>query len=575
MPKRTYSSELLIYSPGKLDDEWVNKLVDGYVDDSAVVPSMAVLRFRDPGHDLLIKTGIKVGAPLRLFAKTADEQTRVQLFFGEVTALEAEIDGTGAFTTVRALDHSHRLFRGRRVAAYRNMTASDIVRQVARRAGVPTGRIDSTRAVYEQVAQSNTTDWDFLRRLAQENDTVLLVDDGKLSFRRTTPASGAPGVTTPPEQSPKVLGFGDNLLSLRAVVTSVGQVKQVRVRAWDVQKKQALVGRAQTDSSEELQLGMTPAQLARPFGPAELLVTDVPYATQAEVDSAAKALAADVTGSFAEVEAVVQDAPHLCAGTPVTFAKVGAPFAGKYTITRAHHAFGSKDGYLTQITVSGGQDRSLYGLAAGSSAPARSARQTGLVIATVTDAKDPEQKGRVKLAFPWLAPDYESDWARTVQLGGVRGGGVFSPEVGDEVLVGFEQGYLDRPYVIGGLYNGKDKPSKHEVPLVDSTSGKVNRRSLVSRSGHRLELLDPVRGTKGVRLLTGDGKVEIKLDQQDTSVVVRSDGTVEIKAARQINITGRGVTIDAGVGRVTLTGASVAINGRSAVLINGAIVKIN
>jgi phage protein D len=560
MSKRAYSSELLIESPGPLGEEWTNQLVHGYVDDSAAVPAMAVLQFRDPGHRLLSKTGIKVGVPLRLFAKTADEGTRVPLFSGEVTALEAEIDGTGAFTTVRALDHSHRLLRGRRVVAYRNMTAADIVRQVARRAGVALGRIDPTRTVYEQVAQPNTTDWDFLRRL---------------SFRQTTAASGAPGVATPAEKSPYVLQFGVNLVSLRAVVTSAGQVNQVRVRAWDVRTKRALVGSARADKSEELLLGVTPAQVARPFGTAELLVTDVPYGTQAEVNSVATALAADVTGSFGELEAVVEDAPHLRAGTPVTFAKVGDPFEGKYTVTRAHHAFGSRDGYLTQITVSGGQDRSLYGLAAGASAPARPTRQTGLVIATVTDAKDPEQKGRVKLAFPWLSADYESDWARTVQLGGVRGGGVFSPEVGDEVLVGFEQGYLDRPYVIGGLYNGRDKPSKHQVPLVDGTSGRVNRRSLVSRSGHRLELLDPVRGPQGVRLQTGDGKVEIKLDQQDTSVVVRSDGTVEIKAARQINVTGRGVTIDAGVGRLTLTGASVSVNGRSAVLINGAIVKIN
>jgi phage protein D len=575
MSKRAYSSELLIESPGLMAEEWTNKLVHGYVDDSAAVPAMAVLQFRDPEHLLLSKTRIKVGVPLRLFAKTADEQTRVPLFSGEVTALEAEIDGTGAFTTVRALDHSHRLLRGRRVVAYRNMTASDIVRQVARRARVAVGRIDPTRTVYEQVAQPNTTDWEFLRRLAQDNDAVLLVDDGKLSFRRTTAASGAPGVATPAEKSPYVLQFGVNLVSLRAAVTSAGQVNQVRVRSWDVRTKRALVGSARADKSEELLLGVTPAQVASPFGTAELLVTDVPYGTQAEVNSVATALAADVTGSFGELEAVVEDAPHLRAGTPVTFAKVGAPFEGKYTVTRAHHAFGSKDGYLTQITVSGGQDRSLYGLAAGASAPARPTRQTGLVIATVTDAKDPEQKGRVKLAFPWLAADYESDWARTVQLGGVRGGGVFSPEVGDEVLVGFEQGFLDRPYVIGGLYNGRDKPSKHQVPLVDKTSGRVNRRSLVSRSGHRLELLDPVRGPQGVRLQTGNGKVEIKLDQQDTSVVVRSDGTVEIKAARQINVTGRGVTIDAGVGRLTLTGASVAVNGRSAVLINGAIVKIN
>ena len=73
---------------------------------------------------------------------------------------------------------------------------------------------------------------------------------------------------------------------------------------------------------------------------------------------------------------------------------------------------------------------------------------------------------------------------------GKGGGGVFSPEVNDEVLVGFEQGDLDRPYVLGGLYNGVDQPSPHDLPWSTRTSGQVNRRSLVSRTGHRLELLD-------------------------------------------------------------------------------------
>ena len=91
-----------------------------------------------------------------------------------------------------------------------------------------------------------------------------------------------------------------------------------------------------------------------------------------------------------------------------------------------------------------------------------------------------------------------------MQWGGVGGGGVISPSQGDEVLVGFEQGRLDRPYVLGGLYNGKDKPPEHPVPLV-SDAGKVNRRSLASRGGNRIELLD-ADGSEGILLSTGDGR---------------------------------------------------------------------
>ena len=97
----------------------------------------------------------------------------------------------------------------------------------------------------------------------------------------------------------------------------------------------------------------------------------------------------------------------------------------------------------------------------------------------------------MKLKFPWLSDDYVSDWARTVQPGaGKDRGWIVLPEVGDEVLVGFEQGDFDRPFVLGGLYNGVDTMPAGPNDLIDSGSGAINRRSLVSRRGHRIDLLD-------------------------------------------------------------------------------------
>ena len=95
------------------------------------------------------------------------------------------------------------------------------------------------------------------------------------------------------------------------------------------------------------------------------------------------------------------------------------------------------------------------------------------MIAQVSDANDPMQQGRVKLTFPWLSETYVSDWARTVQPGaGKDRGAMVLPEVGDEVLVLFEQGDIRRPYVLGGLYNGVDTPPTGGVTLIDSVLGR-------------------------------------------------------------------------------------------------------
>src|SRR5213078_4636927 len=85
----------------------------------------------------------------------------------------------------------------------------------------------------------------------------------------------------------------------------------------------------------------------------------------------------------------------------------------------------------------------------------------GVEIAIVTNVKDPDQAGRVKICFPRLPGKPESDWARVAQPAGGDGRGFYwLPAVNDEVLVAFERGQANRPYVIGSLWNGKDKPMK-------------------------------------------------------------------------------------------------------------------
>ena len=100
----------------------------------------------------------------------------------------------------------------------------------------------------------------------------------------------------------------------------------------------------------------------------------------------------------------------------------------------------------------------------------------GMVVGDVTTNDDPDKLGRVKLMFPWLSDDYESDWARLVQLGaGPDSGAVFLPEVNDEVLVAFEFGDVRRPYVLGGLFNGR-------------TSRALGRRPVRQRQGQAARL---------------------------------------------------------------------------------------
>src|SRR5918992_2029407 len=144
----------------------------------------------------------------------------------------------------------------------------------------------------------------------------------------------------------------------------------------------------------------------------------------------------------------------------------------------------------------------------------------GVVIAIVKDIKDPQNLGRVKVDFPWLAEDADavsipseedrahSFWARiaTVMAGNGRGA-YFVPEVGDEVLVAFEHGDIDRPFVLGGLWNVDDAP-----PESMDSAGKNHIRSIRTRSGHIIAFDDNTEEQKAKVTIQSQGGHQLLLD---------------------------------------------------------------
>ena len=276
----------------KLPPEFAPDLVDSYVDQGVGVPAAFRLTFRDPYRLLLGKLNITFGTKV-VFAPVADgEGAGDPLLTGEVTGLEADYDGTGSYTVIRGYDLGHRLLRQRRVAAYRNQSASDIARKLAAQDGVPIGRIESTKTVYEFISQSNVTDWDFLARLADENEMVMSVDaDGKFQFVKPKSASGAPSPSTDGDKSPFVLQAGHDILRLRAAVTAADQVGKVESRGWDVTTKKKLTATSPATANPGITIGTSPGAAAGKFTSAKLVETGMPYDKQAEVKFAADALA--------------------------------------------------------------------------------------------------------------------------------------------------------------------------------------------------------------------------------------------------------------------------------------------
>jgi uncharacterized protein involved in type VI secretion and phage assembly len=184
----------------------------------------------------------------------------------------------------------------------------------------------------------------------------------------------------------------------------------------------------------------------------------------------------------------------------------------------------------------------------------------GVVPALVTNVKDPKKKGRVRVKFPWLDDKIETDWIRvaTPNAGGGRGL-LLLPEVDDEVLIAFEHGDIRRPYMVGALWNGKDKPPKAVATAVDANSGKVITRSFTSRNGHFLAFSDK-DGQESVELSTSDSNLRILLDKDNKTLVLDSSDKIEISAKGDITVTtNKQITVKT-TGDLELSGKNVKID---------------
>ena len=135
----------------------------------------------------------------------------------------------------------------------------------------------------------------------------------------------------------------------------------------------------------------------------------------------------------------------------------------------------------------------------------------GLAIAVVTQNQDPDNLCRVKVSFPWHDKPSESYWARlATPMAGSDRGLVVIPEVGDEVLVAFEREDLRFPYVLGGLWNGKEKPPRF------NGDGKNDERIFQSRKKHYLLFKDGAQGAveiaheKGRKIVFDDNGIVVQ-----------------------------------------------------------------
>lgn len=580
-----------------MSDDLVKDVLQIVVDESLHMPSMFMLKvynvymaatenvkeWQSEGY-FNIGDRISIG-----FASSTTEDIEFRkdiqenrLIDGEITGLEVNFINTSeAHIVVRGYDASHRLHRGRRNRSFLNSTESDIAKDIARECGIEIGHIEKSGAARDYICQENQTNMEFLRERAARIGFELFVQNDKLFFRKPT------------SQTVLQLEWLVDINSFSVRVSSAEQVNTVEVHSWDYSQNKLIKETAKTEqlvTDTGNGKGSKTSTAFKKVNNPILYVVDQPVETAAEAKQMAQALCNELGGEFVCADAKAEGNPKIRPGRVVELKEMGKRYSGKYYVTETCHFYSSRV-YKTDFKIRGLREGNLLSTLAPK--PRLQPGQT-LLVGIVTNNDDPKGWGRVKVKLPTLEDlrETESNWARVVGLGAANHRGFYClPEVNDEVLVGFEHGDIHRPYIIGGVWNGR----KETVETVDDTiqNKRVRLRTIKTRTGHMIQFVEEDgRGTKaGISITTSGGhRVQLCDSPSDKDIELKTSGGHHIhlndspkKSIDIKTVTGQHLTLDDLGETVTLhgnaliridAGADVNIHAMGAVTVN-AVADIN
>lgn len=548
--KKTLAQYRLMVNGSAATPELERAVVSVTVDERLHVPTMFEIQIRVDPHDMKFvdEPAIGEGKEVEIRVGYADQEQ--SLCIGKVTSLDVDLDEQMPVLIARGYDLSFALHRDVKSRSFVKQTDSDIAKTIAGESGGLTANVDATSEVHPYLLQHAQTNYDFLLDRAQRIGYELRVVGKELRFRKPAP-----------EGSPVELTWGVNLKRFYPRLSVAEQVDEVQVRSWDVTNKQTIIGTATSaQTAPKIGEGREAKVVANGvWGSAKQVVPDAPVATEQEATTLAQAMLDGLTSSFIQATGECNGDPKLRVGATVDVKGIGKRFGGTYYLTAVRHTIGKTAGHQVSFTAGTQRPQTVTSLLM---QQPRTPLAPHVTIGIVTNNEDPENLARVKVKFPTLFDNDESFWARlATPMAGKERGWLIMPEINDEVLVAFEHGDPDRPYILGSLWNGVELPPKGTKTIVQS--GSVNQRIWRSRTGH-LFLFDDTDGDEAIRIIDKTDQNHITITSKDNKLVVELQGDIEVKSVNgQISMTAqKDILIESQSGKVSLKGVTAELDAK-------------
>jgi phage protein D/phage baseplate assembly protein gpV len=518
----------------------------------------------------------EVGKRLEVKMGAIGDTTTASLFKGDIATVDVDFGHGGITVGVRAYDASAVLHRSRKIRVFNNQTSSDAVKKVLGEAGFSV-TTDPSGAPHEWLQQNNETDWEFIWRLARKIDFWVLCDDKEVKFVRAGTGSDTIEVAYP-----------DELASFHPRVTGVQQVEEVTMRANDPKTKRPLTARASTPA-QIASIGLDRKKISDALKGGKLHISNEVAFDGGEATKLAQATLDRIANAYVEAEGVLLGNPRIKAGVKLKVSGIGSKLGGTYMVGNVTHAVRGGGSFESRVSTATATPTTLAALTGGGS-NGRFPFGQQLVIGLVSNNKDPDNLGRVKVKFPSLGDDFESGWIRiATPSAGKERGLLMMPQVDEEVIVGFENGDTRRGYVLGSLFNGKDTPGTDLVHDNDGSFAVLSDKQIIATSKDEMKLTSTKKMTVDVK----DAQ-EIKVQKDRTENVqgglnhsvggnfksdakgsgsLKATGSYTIESSASVTIKAPSVTVE-GQASLTLKAPTVSINGSGMVNISGGIINL-
>lgn len=487
------------------------------VETNLDVAGMFALSLRNLDNTLLDSALFDIGKTVEVHLGYGSELTPA--FLGEIAAIEPSFPADGP-PTVRVIgyDKSYRMRHNQPMPTVYQF-ANDAI--VAATIAVENGLIpivDPTVGLVRKLPRSGS-DMAFLKSRAKKHFYDVYVEWDRLHFQFPRPTTAA-----------YRLEWGRNLSSFSPRISAAGLAGIELIRDYNQELAQAVYGIAVSmdfdlDNLEE-RLGSAAIELLGSLI-RKGIRTGAPVSNPLDAMGLAKALLADLLDGMYEGSGSCVGIPDLAAGQYITIGGVGKRFSGTYRLRRVTHTVDG-NGFRTEFAITQRSNSTLLNLLRDrliqKPQPDDETRFSGVVVGEVVDTNellDGELPlGRVRVKFPGLSDDFVSNWAPLARPMAGDGVGFYSlPNSGDQVLVAFEQGNLERPYVIGALWNATAPP-----PVTGPLAGDTH--VIKTRAGHTITF-DDTRAAAAVTIESSTG----------SSITMGPDGSIAISAAGDLTIT--------------------------------------